>query len=556
MIVLCVRWCLRFSPSIRDLEDLISDGLLDLAVCTNSGSTYDSSLYFYAGMGNGEFQPPVLITAGPTSVAAGDLNGDGLPDLAGANPNNSGSIQVYLSNGNGTFQPQSNYSLATHNDPLNNELSIAIADVNKDGQPDIVNGTYQYPGVLDGGLVTVLPGNGDGAFGATITSLQGEEVSTMTLADFDGDGYPDVAFVGYNNAVSVALNNGTGKFESAVYQVAQYARTVLVGKFQGTSRLDLALLDSPNLRLYPGAANGTFGQPLSSTALGNVAATADLNGDGIPDVAVAGSNADQVQVFFGQTEGNFRAGPIVRLSQHISSITAADFNGDGIPDIAFGTTAEGSNPSGIQVWLGDGTGNFTVTYTAAVPKSNLTQIVAADFNGDGKQDLAVTDVSSSTVFGLFLGNGNGTFQQLTRFGSGTLGTRRLTTGDFNGDGNLDVAASDASLGFIYVMLGNGSGGFQSAATLNWVLAAGSLATGDFNCDGHLDLAAGTGNQVSFFAGNGDGAFGAPSVFGAGSENYGLAIGDFNGDGKPDAATANFEGRSMSVLINTTRCEPN
>jgi hypothetical protein len=267
MIVLCVRWCLRFSPSIRDLEDLISDGLLDLAVCTNSGSTYDSSLYFYAGMGNGEFQPPVLITAGPTSVAAGDLNGDGLPDLAGANPNNSGSIQVYLSNGNGTFQPQSNYSLATHNDPLNNELSIAIADVNKDGQPDIVNGTYQYPGVLDGGLVTVLPGNGDGAFGATITSLQGEEVSTMTLADFDGDGYPDVAFVGYNNAVSVALNNGTGKFESAVYQVAQYARTVLVGQFQGTSRLDLALLDSPNLRLYPGAANGTFGQPLSSTAL-------------------------------------------------------------------------------------------------------------------------------------------------------------------------------------------------------------------------------------------------------------------------------------------------
>lgn len=271
---------------------------------------------------------------------------------------------------------------------------------------------------------------------------------------------------------------------------------------------------------------------------------------------MAGSNADQVQVFFGQTEGNFRAGPIVRLSQHISSITAADFNGDGIPDIAFGTTAEGSNPSGIQVWLGDGTGNFTVTYTATVPKSNLTQIVAADFNGDGKQDLAVTDVSPSTVFGLFLGNGNGTFQQLTRFGSGTLGTRRLTTGDFNGDGNLDVAASDASLGFIYVMLGNGSGGFQSAATLNWVLAAGSLATGDFNCDGHLDLAAGTGNQVSFFAGNGDGAFGAPSVFGAGSENYGLAIGDFNGDGKPDAATANFEGRSMSVLINTTRCEPN
>jgi hypothetical protein len=237
-------------------------------------------------------------------------------------------------------------------------------------------------------------------------------------------------------------------------------------------------------------------------------------------------------------------------------MAAADFNGDGIPDVAFSTLALGSNPGGIQVWLGDGTGSFKLTYSDSVLQSNLTQIVAADFNGDGKQDLAVTDLSSSTVFGLFLGNGNGTLQQLKRFGSGTAGTRRLTTGDFNGDGNLDVAASDAELGFIYMMLGNGSGGFQSAATLNGVLEAGSLATGDFNCDGHLDLAAGTGDQVSFFAGNGDGTFGVPVVFGAGSENYGLAIGDFNGDGKPDVATANFAGRSMSVLINTSRCQSN
>jgi len=537
--------------------DFNGDGLLDLAVCTNSGSTYDSSVYFYGGMGNGEFQPPILIAAGPTAVAARDLNGDGLPDLAGANPNNSGSIEVFLSNGNGTFQPPSSYPLDTDNDPLNNELSIAIADVNKDGKPDIVNGTYLYPGFLDGGLVTVLPGNGDGTFGAGITSLQGEEVSAMTLADFNGDGYPDVAFVGYNNAVSVALNSGTGRFESAaVYQVAPYARAVLAGRFQGTSRLDLALLDPPSLQLYPGAANGTFGQPLSTSALGGVAAMADFNGDGIPDVAVAGSNPDQVQVFFGQKDGNFLAGPLVRLTQHISSMAAADFNGDGIPDVAFSTLALGSNPGGIQVWLGDGTGSFKLTYSDSVLQSNLTQIVAADFNGDGKQDLAVTDLSSSTVFGLFLGNGNGTLQQLKRFGSGTAGTRRLTTGDFNGDGNLDVAASDAELGFIYVMLGNGSGGFQSAATLNGVLEAGSLATGDFNCDGHLDLAAGTGDQVSFFAGNGDGTFGVPVVFGAGSENYGLAIGDFNGDGKPDVATANFAGRSMSVLINTSRCQSN
>ena len=139
------------------------------------------------------------------------------------------------------------------------------------------------------------------------------------------------------------------------------------------------------------------------------------------------------------------------------------------------------------------------------------------------------------------------------FGSGTFGTSFLTVGDFNSDGQLDVAASDSNLSDIYVMLGNGDGTFQNGATIASGSLATGLATGDFNCDGTLDLAASSSTDVIFFAGVGNGSFAPGVAFGSGAQTMSLATGDFNGDGKPDAATVNYDGESLSVLLNMTRC---
>ena len=431
--------------------DFNRDGKLDLAVCASVNLTA-YSLSIYTGKGDGTFQPPAsAIASGPTAAASGDLNGDGLADLAAADPNNGGSVQVFLANGDGTFQLPANYPLATGHDLLNGEGAIYVVDANQDGHLDIVNGTYLFPGAIDGGLVTTFLGRGDGTFQPGVTSLKGEEVLTMAVADFNGDGYPDLAFAGELCCVSVAAGSGSGRFESsALYPVPEYARAVFAADFQGAGQIDLALLTPPHLDLYPGTANGTFGAPLASTVIAEYGVVADFNGDGVADLAVTGNNPKQMQVFFGTRNANFSPGPIVSLSLPVASIASADVNGDGVPDIALSTTSSRGTPGGIQVLLGDGKGNFKVSETIPVTGANFGQIVAGDFNGDGTPDLAVADRGSSSVFALFLGNGDGTFQPPVRFGSGTSGTAYLAVGDFNGDGKLDVAASDANLGNIYV----------------------------------------------------------------------------------------------------------
>jgi len=235
--------------------DFNRDGKLDLAVCASVNLTA-YSLSIYTGKGAGTFQPPAsAIASGPTAVASGDLNGDGLADLAAADPNNGGSVQVFLANGDGTFQLPANYPLATGHDLLNGEGAIYVVDANQDGHLDIVNGTYLFPGAIDGGLVTTFLGRGDGTFQPGVTSLKGEEVLTMAVADFNGDGYPDLAFAGELCCVSVAAGSGSGRFESsALYPVPEYARAVFAADFQGAGQIDLALLTPPHLDLYPGTA--------------------------------------------------------------------------------------------------------------------------------------------------------------------------------------------------------------------------------------------------------------------------------------------------------------
>jgi len=218
----------------------------------------------------------------------------------------------------------------------------------------------------------------------------------MAVADFNCDGYPGIAFSDELCCLSVAAGNGSGQFESsALYKAPKYPRAIFAADFQATGQLDLAVIDGASVALFPGQAGGKFGTPLTSGAVAANGAVADFNGDGIPDLAVAGNNPAQLQVLFGQKNGNFvPAATHTDLTVQVAFMAAADFNGDGIPDIALSTSALRSTPGGIQVLLGDGKGNFTVSATIREPSSAFGQIVAADCNGDGKIDLAVADHTS------------------------------------------------------------------------------------------------------------------------------------------------------------------
>jgi hypothetical protein len=178
-------------------------------------------------------------------------------------------------------------------------------------------------------------------------------------------------------------------------------------------------------------------------------------------------------------------------------------------------------------------------------------VAVGDFNGDGRQDLAVANQLSANV-SILLGNGNGTFGGATNFGVGFT-PFAVAVGDFNGDGRQDLAVANQGSATVSILLGNGNGTFGAATNFGVGFAPLSVAVGDFNGDGRQDLA--VVNQgsatVSVLLGNGNGTFGAATNFAAATGPLSVAVGDFNRDGKQDLAVANQFSDNVSILLNGT-----
>jgi hypothetical protein len=235
------------------------------------------------------------------------------------------------------------------------------------------------------------------------------------------------------------------------------------------------------------------------------------------------------------------------------SVTAADFNGDGKIDLA---TAN-FNSKDISILLGTGTGSFGVAtnFSLGLGVTDPISIINSDFNGDNKIDLAIANKSSLNV-SILLGTGTGSFSSAVNFsvGSGPVGPSSILSADFNGDGKKDLAATNYNPGTVCILFGNGLGSFSSA--VNYTTSNGGsngIVSADFNSDGKIDLATvnyGIGD-VSILFGNGIGGFSAATNFTTGSStSAAITTEDFNLDGKPDVATANNSSNNSSVLLNT------
>ena len=240
------------------------------------------------------------------------------------------------------------------------------------------------------------------------------------------------------------------------------------------------------------------------------------------------------------------------LTESIGWLAAGDFNGDGKADLASVLTSNCSDrstclPGNAVIFIGNGDGTFQTP--AQYPIGLNSQYVAVgDFNGDGKVDLAVSNTYSSTV-SILLNTGTGTFQPHVDYATAT-DPGPIAIGDFKGNGILDLAIFSPGWHTISVLLGNGDGTFQKQ---NQVLIPGQdslsgITTGDFNGDGKLDLAVTdvTANQVMIFLGNGDGTFQSPISSSAANSGY-PTVADFNGDGKPDLIIGG-EFTSLSVIL--------
>ena len=277
------------------------------------------------------------------------------------------------------------------------------------------------------------------------------------------------------------------------------------------------------------------------TYLGNDAAVADFSGDGIPDLATIDQHTNAVHLHFGRGDGTFGSDRQIPLTYGGAGavcilMASGDVNGDGLPDLVVGVHNPTTGTFLIQTLFGKSGGGLTPA--ANVTTTKLVQnLYLADMNKDGRLDLVV---AASTGPGVFLGNGDGTFQPAMAVNLPTeTANSGLAIGDWNGDGNLDLAV--AVTGGIFILFGDGSGRFPKGSTFTTTESFGLLAAADLNGDGKDDLVIETSSKgtLDVLLGNGHGAFGAPQVYfigGAGFRANGLAIGDVNGDGILDIVT--------------------
>ncbi len=355
-------------------------------------------------------QADFASAGGNITVVTADFNGDGKLDLATADYYDS-VVRIFLGNGDGTFRAGQTYAACSPH-------GLAVGDFKGDGNADLVVAG------LGCGQVKILLGKGDGTFseGGTFSTGGGamNAPETVAVGDFNGDGKLDLVTADAEfNQVSVLIGKGDGTFQRYVaYPTGSEARKVVAGDFNRDGHLDLAVSTGVGVSIFLGNGDGTF-QPQVSYPVGSTdnpyMLTADLNGDGILDLAVAST---------GQSTGTYTAGSV-----------------------------------SVMLGKGDGTFNSAVLYPT---NGYSAAVAAADFKGNGVLDLVTTNYYTSTI-SMLSGNGDGTFGPYVNY-PGDEGARGIVVADFNGDGRLDLAVGDQFVDFISIYLQTPAGGTTPTST--------------------------------------------------------------------------------------------
>jgi hypothetical protein len=367
--------------------------------------------------------------------------------------------------------------------------SIAVADLNGDGKPDLVVADWCATSACTSGNVAVLLGNGDGTFQTAVSyGSGGLYADWVVVADLRGNGNLDLIVancgsvlnnicVGTNGGVGVLLGNGDGTFQPPV----SYAQTfgvaaVAAADVDADGKLDLLIATNCGsgksytgcVGVLSGKGDGTFAIPLTYSSGGyspNAIAVGDVNGDGKPDLVVAhcgtvaSCGAGNVGVLLGNGDGTF-AGAVAYGSAGLypDGVAIADVNGDGKADVvvANSSTSPSVNAGDLGVLLGKGDGTFQAAVAYPSGGYGAASVAVVDVNGDGKLDMVVANCSSisgscsgssGTVgVGVLLGNGDGTFQTVITYGSGGNTPFGLAVADLNGDTKPDIVVANCGSG--------------------------------------------------------------------------------------------------------------
>ena len=534
-------------PEAFLVRDMDADAVVDLVAVHK----YSDDLALLFGDGLGSFGKPQshALPEQPTDVEVGDLNGDGALDVVVAHVTSVGP-SVLLAGAPGTLGPAVTHGGTVH------VREVLVADIDGDGDLDLV-------GYGTGQPAQFFAGDGLGGFAAPAPIATGGFHRGGALLDADLDGGLDLVLhqafgIPPSSArLDVFLGDGAGGFtagpSSAPWGPA--GQGLELADFDGDGLADVALdpdLALANFAVLRGDGQGGFGPLVQHPVAGvsglssMVPAAGDLDGDGAPDVAIAGSHTEGGgAILMGDGQGGF--GPAAPLGVPVNTPMRllAEVTLDGAVDYVLvdGGDFTGGPPGYFEIYEGDGQGGFHLQewLDLGPPAASARASVLVDLDLDGHGDLVVAEEPSTTP---------GTIRVLPGLGAGAFGAAWSTPPiarlsdvaaiDLHGDGLADVAAVSEDTGRLYTLGGDGTGALSPPSVLPLVPGARSIAAADLDGDGRGDLAVAgrEGDAVAVVLGSNSGTLSAPVAFPAGLRPMVVRAGDANGDGQLDLLTAN------------------
>ncbi|TAH39482.1 MAG: VCBS repeat-containing protein [Planctomycetota bacterium] len=554
-------------PNGMTAADFNGDGWMDVAVAHDAYIVCAASFAVVLNDQNGGFLAPRTYTIGSCSndIDAGDLDGDGDPDLVVGHEGNRASI---LRNDNGAFSVQE-VKDALPGAFIGVSPAVQMADVDHDGDNDVLY-THEGAGGVSVGAVALFRNNGAAGFGAAqrITLGPGNGGVHVATADVTGDGWIDLLVpTEITQKWWLVPGDGAGGFGAArELRAGEFPRSIEATDLDGDADLDVTVVASGSLEacVYLNPGDGAFEQrpviemsdpreaPTSFSNLGS----ADIDLDGDLDLVVGFSHNFNdrygLTVRRNNGDGSFASGETYNTSRLPDALTLSDVSGDGYVDLVFADYLQFS--SNLRVRLNDGTGAFGAGMTFGAVGCDPEAIETADVDEDGDLDVLVGGCYGVVQISKNNGDGTGFSAFLRHTVNGN--THALGLGDFNEDGHLDLLTPSGQQGALEISFGNGDGSFDAPLPVATGRDVHAVAVTHLDADGHLDLAAiynldGTGLTARRGRGNGD-FFLANSYMGSQSSRFdqvrSVATSDVNADGFSDVMTANFGSQDICVWL--------
>jgi hypothetical protein len=593
------------------VADVNDDDKLDAVVSafTETGGARAGQVEVFLGNGNGTFvAPSVVAIAGsgtPNQLIAGDVTGDGIPDLAVVDPQVNNFV-ILRGDNTGAFETYTNGTVYVGRQPV----SLAVADLNGDGRLDVATadqldgklsvalnvdgGSFQTPtavalfrapaggagGSVNGvevlgtigdyvdpdpvatatgdfnndmaadlvvigstGEVSVFFGDGQGGFSLSQSLVAGANPVAVLVADLTGDSRPDIVVANRDSDdVSIFLNNGNGGFSGPTNVAVGQAPTALVaGNFGGSTALDLAVTVSGQDAVTILLNNGDGTFDLAPLAV----ATGDVNGDTFLDLLIANSQGNNLSLFLGEADGGFAFQSAIATGEQPSGVVLGNFGGSAALDVA----VVNRDDDNVSVLIGNGDGTFGPGTNFTVGDAPVA-LVAGNFGGDARLDLAVLNSGADNV-SILINDGLGSFGAATHFAAGDNPVA-ITTADLDADSDADLAVANSNSKTISILLGDGSGMFTAGTSVVLDDTPLAIAAGLLDDGGTVDLAVAgftsTTGKLIVLLGNGNATYANPSVMDAGRRLTAMTIADFDGDGVNDIAATDSANNQVQVLL--------